>query len=196
MYGGDQSMQVLFVRHTEPNYAPITARKYKGHGRDLAPLTETGIDQAYEVALDERFQGAELILSSPYTRALQTAAIISRICDLPLRVEVDLHEWLVDLNFDYDNFRHVQAAAREAEEGRGIPFEGREYHWESYHDLGERAFRVLDRYRGHQKVICVTHGILIRQFAEVEHVPLGGVLEYELPARYRPLNGAGRFINY
>lgn len=180
-------MQVLFVRHTEPNYAPITARKYKGHGRDLAPLSETGIDQAYEVALDERFKEAELILSSPYTRALQTAAVISRICDLPLRVEVDLHEWMVDLNFNYDNFSQVQAATKEAEVGQGIPFAGREFHWESYRALGERAFRVLDRYREHKKVICVTHGLLIRQFLPVEHVDLGGILAYELPPRYRPI---------
>lgn len=179
-------MQVLFVRHTEPNYAPVTARKYKGHGRDLAPLSERGIDQAYELALDDRFQGAELILTSPYTRALQTAAVISRIRDLPLRVEVDLHEWLVDLTFDYDSFRQVQAAVREAEAGRGIPFDGRQYHWESFQALGERAFRVLDRYRDHDKVICVTHGILIRQFVEADEVPLGGIVEYELPARYRP----------
>lgn len=186
-------MQVLFVRHTEPDYAPVTARKFKGHGRDLAPLTESGIQQAHQVAQDERFQGADLILASPYTRALQTAAIISRICDLPIKVEVDLHEWLVDLNFDYDNFRHVQAAAREAEAGRGIPFNDREYHWEGYRDLGERAFRVLDRYRDLGKVICVTHGILIRQFIPVEHVPLGGVLEYDLPARYLPPEGASDF---
>lgn len=178
-------MKVIFVRHAEPNYAPITARRFKGHGRDLAPLTETGIDQAYETALDDRFMGAELILSSPYTRALETAAIISRIRDLPIRVEVDLHEWLVDLDFQYDNFRHVQAASREAAENNGVPSESREYHWESYDAMKERAFRVLDRYRDYDKVICVTHGILIRQFVQVEHVPLGGILEYDLPPRLK-----------
>lgn len=177
------SMEILFVRHAQPDYAPVTSRKYKGHGRDLAPLSDEGVDQAYYTALDPRFEGAELIVSSPYTRALQTAAIISRLCNLPLRVEVDLHEWIVDLNFDFDNYRFVREAAKEAEKYGGIPNDQCVYQWESYRSLADRAFRVLDQYRQHKKLIVVTHGILIRQFVPDREVPLGGVIEYELPLR-------------
>lgn len=43
--------------------------------------------------------GCSVIVSSPYTRCLQTAAIVSRIRNIPLKVEVDLHEWIPDLLF-------------------------------------------------------------------------------------------------
>ncbi len=43
-------------------------------------------------AIDERLKSAQLIVASPYTRALETAAIISRETGLKIRVEVDLHE--------------------------------------------------------------------------------------------------------
>ena len=58
-------MEILFVHHAEPNYAPVTSRKYKGHGRDLAPLSDQGVEQACNTALDPRFDGAKLIVSSP-----------------------------------------------------------------------------------------------------------------------------------
>lgn len=177
-------MQILFVRHGEPDYAPVTSRKYKGHGRDLAPLSERGIEQAYTTALDDRFEGVELILSSPYTRALQTAAVISRIRNLPLRVEVDLHEWIVDLKFDFDNYQFVREATKEADAWDGIPDEACLYQWESYRTLADRAFRVLDQYRDHEKLIVVTHGILIKQFVPVKEIAFGGVIEYILPNRF------------
>ena len=39
---------------------------------NLAPLSEEGVRQIEETAKDPRLQGAELILTSPYTRAVQT----------------------------------------------------------------------------------------------------------------------------
>ena len=48
------------------------------------------------IAVDARLKTAELIVSSPYTRALQTAAIISRETGLKICIEVDLHEWEPD----------------------------------------------------------------------------------------------------
>ncbi|MDY3908897.1 MAG: phosphoglycerate mutase family protein, partial [Eubacterium sp.] len=44
----------------------------------MAPLTELGIKQAEEVSLSPLLEGCQVIVSSPYTRALQTAAIISK----------------------------------------------------------------------------------------------------------------------
>lgn len=66
------------IRHGEPTYKPIDERRFIGHGRDLAPLTENGIKGVKETALDNRLKNCEIIVSSPYTRALQTAAILSK----------------------------------------------------------------------------------------------------------------------
>lgn len=43
-------------------------------------------------------------VSSPYTRALQTAAIISQKTNIDITVEMDLHEWMPDLTFQYHVF--------------------------------------------------------------------------------------------
>lgn len=43
-------MEVIMIRHGEPDYEPCDDRMFIGHGRDLSPLTENGIEQAKEVA--------------------------------------------------------------------------------------------------------------------------------------------------
>ena len=79
-------MKLILVRHGEPTYEQVGKRGYIGQGRDLAILTEKGIRQAEEAAKDPRLIGAELIVSSPYTRALHTAAIISKNTNLDIKV--------------------------------------------------------------------------------------------------------------
>lgn len=65
----------------------------------MAPLTELGIKQAEEVSLSPLLEGCQVIVSSPYTRALQTAAIISKNTGLDIKVEVDIHEFIPDKTF-------------------------------------------------------------------------------------------------
>ncbi|WP_010233728.1 phosphoglycerate mutase family protein [Clostridium arbusti] len=45
---------------------------------DLIPLTNNGIKQAKRASRDARIGKSDIILYSPYTRALQTASIISK----------------------------------------------------------------------------------------------------------------------
>lgn len=87
------------VRHGEVTYGHVDKRNFIGHGRDLAPLTEKGIMQLKETAKDHRLKDCEIIVSSPYTRALQSAAIISKELSIDIDVDVDLHEWLPDSTF-------------------------------------------------------------------------------------------------
>ena len=84
------------VRHGQTDYSMRNNKIYQGFGVNLAPLSETGVQQICETAKDIRLKGTELILSSPYTRALQTAAILSKELGAPIVVETDLHEWLAD----------------------------------------------------------------------------------------------------
>jgi broad specificity phosphatase PhoE len=72
------------IRHGEADYSELMEHRFFGFGRGLAPLSEKGIMQANETAKDERLKSAELIISSPYTRALQTAQIISKTLELRL----------------------------------------------------------------------------------------------------------------
>lgn len=66
------------VRHGEAVYDHMLENGFWGFGRDFAPLSEKGKEQAEITAKDVRLKSAEFIVSSPYTRALQTAQIISR----------------------------------------------------------------------------------------------------------------------
>lgn len=84
------------VRHGEPTYDHMLENGFWGFGRDFAPLTEKGKQQAKMTAKDIRLKDAEIIVSSPYTRALQTAQIISRETGIPVEVEIALHEWMPD----------------------------------------------------------------------------------------------------
>ena len=65
------------VRHGEADYSQLMENGFFGFGRDFAPLSKTGIEQVEKTAKDQRLKSAQIIVTSPYTRALQTAAIIS-----------------------------------------------------------------------------------------------------------------------
>lgn len=55
----------------------------------------------HSVAKEIQAEGAEVIISSPYTRALQTAELINRNLSLDIFVEHDLREWRADLKGGY-----------------------------------------------------------------------------------------------
>ena len=91
-----------FVRHGKTDYSEHNQKIYQGYGVNLASLAEKGKKQIKQTAKDERLQDADLIISSPYTRALQSAAILSRKLNVRLEVETDLHEWLANKNYMYE----------------------------------------------------------------------------------------------
>src|SRR4051812_3065826 len=93
--------KIVLMRHSQQDYSHVFQRNYIGHGIDLAQLTEDGIVLAEKASFDNRLDNAEIIVSSPYTRALQTAAIISKNRQLDIKIELDLHEWMCDLSFQY-----------------------------------------------------------------------------------------------
>jgi len=66
------------IRHGESDYSEKGTKIYRGFGENLAPLTLNGIKQIKKTAQDTRLKSAQIIISSPYTRAVQTAAIISK----------------------------------------------------------------------------------------------------------------------
>lgn len=178
-------MDLLLVRHGEPDYSDIDERGYIGHGRDLAKLTEKGVRQAERAAEDARLQGAELILSSPYTRAIQTASIISRITQIPLTVETDLHEWMPDLSFMYEGPEEIPAVLREMEMYRGEWCRECRYRWESLSKVGERAFFAVKKYLHCKKIILVAHETVIQRFVKMESVPCGSVTEMDFSQESR-----------
>jgi len=152
-------MEIILIRHGEPRYDEVQARGYVGMGWELGKLTERGKQQAEDVSSDERLIGATLILTSPYTRSLETAAIISRNTRIPLEVENDLHEWMPDVSFkfDYDG----QKSYENYIQSKGVRNDDTSFRWETYENLQNRVRDAILKHKNHDKVIVVCHGIVM-----------------------------------
>ena len=165
-------MHLVMIRHGEPDYSYTESRGFKGPARELAPLSKLGVEQSEKVALNPRLDGSQLIISSPYTRSLQTAAIISRVTGLKIEVAFDLHEWLIDMKHENKDMADTIAAVREVSAFKGVRSEGAKLNWEGYDQVAERAYASLRPYLHLDKVIVVCHAYVIKQFynpGRIEH---------------------------
>lgn len=149
-------MEVILIRHGEPRYDEVD-----GHMRgDFGRLTARGAKQAADRASDPRLEGATLIVSSPYTRSLQTAAIISKITNLPLEIEHDLREWTADVKylFNYDGEEaYLEYIRHQGKLSKTTPFR-----YETYASVKTRVANAIKKYRdSHKKIIVVCHGIVM-----------------------------------
>lgn len=149
------------IRHGEADYQMAEDRSLRGGARDWVPLTPRGLSQAEEAAERLRGQAVALVLSSPMTRAVHTAAILSRRLNADLVVEFDLHEWLPDLTFTYDRSSVAIERGREAEAMGGEWPQGETRLWEPHSRVRERVLAVLRRYAGRGNVLVVCHGTVI-----------------------------------
>ncbi|SFS63467.1 histidine phosphatase family protein [Marininema halotolerans] len=173
--------QFYLIRHGEPYWELTDERHLVGVQRDLVPLSVKGEREAKQAAYDPRFAKADLILSSPYTRALQTAAIISRILDLPIQVEYDLHEWIPDQTLSYDSFEQLKTLRAEFQRHHGVHPPGETPIWEPIDSIIQRVKGVLERYRDYQHVIVVCHGTVIRSITgDIDELNHCGIQEWQL----------------
>ena len=79
--------QFILVRHANPDY---TLSEKEGYSKDIAPLSEAGVEQARNLSKDTIFDNADVLLSSPFTRAKETAMYISLEKDLLIYIENNL----------------------------------------------------------------------------------------------------------
>ena len=159
-------MKIVFVRHGEPDYNQVDSRGFIGQGREFAPLTENGIKQAELVSKKALLMGAEIIVSSPYTRALQTAAIISKSTGLDIKIETDLHEQIFDKTFMVKGAEEAKALNLDLIMNRGEYPKGETRKWETISEVVNRTKPIMDKYfdLGYKKIIVVCHGGIIRRF--------------------------------
>ena len=164
-------MEFVLIRHGDPDYSGCVRGGVNGQGFGLVPLTELGRKQAQQTARHPALKGAELVIASPYTRALQTAAEIVRITGLPLMVEPDLHEVMSDRTGTPRTKAELDRFHRDFLACKGRWPAGEERCWETVDQLIARITGVLDRYTtGYRKVIVVTHGGVIRRFVPEQRI--------------------------
>ena len=167
------------IRHAEPRYDEVVERGIYGMAFNFGKLTDNGVLQAHERGKDEVLKKSQIILSSPYTRALQTAAIIASHLGLEVIVEHDLHEWMPDLNPNFDADGESAFESYMAQNGQKDI--NNSFDYETYDAIKKRMELVLLKYTQYEEVIVVSHGIAISSLTHfndvIEHC---GVRKIEL----------------
>jgi uncharacterized phosphatase len=139
---------IYFVRHGQTD-TNIKTDGGTAASEDDAPLNATGIKQAKETAKTLKDVKFDIVLTSPYKRAVQTAEIINKYHNAPLIVEADLRErnaGYIDMKlwheaFDFD---------------KNIQVEG-----DSVKDFFERVYSAIDAIKekyADKNVLVVAHG--------------------------------------
>ena len=150
------------MRHSEPQRLEHGKLGLIGFGRDLAPLTPKGIDIAEKAADNPMLDGAQLIVSSPITRALQTAGTIAAYRKLPIEVELGLIERRFDLTQKLSACE-LEPLFDEYINERGVWPKDKERNWENIDMQHKRLKDALDKYLGYDKIIVVAHGEIGRR---------------------------------
>lgn len=173
-------MKIYMIRHGVPNYSYVDEHNFIGHGNDLAPLDVNYIKDVINTSKDKRLKNAELIVSSPYTRALQTAAIISKELNLNIIVEPDLREWEPDLTFQYKGI-NARGLFEDYYSCGGIKPKNRKVNWESKEDLKKRIEKMINKYKDDYKcVIFVFHQTAIQSIIGDIKIAPAEIIEYDI----------------
>ena len=175
------------IRHGSADYTEKDAKIYQGFGNHLAPLSAKGMQEIEMTAADPRLAQARLILSPPYTRALQSTAILSRCLQIPLQVETDLHEWLADQTYVYLPDEQAARHYDEFQACNGLYPPGEEKAWESLPAMRQRMIRVLRRYCGLGDILVVCHGLVIQSLCNF-HPENGEIAAFDLDYCIRDQN--------
>jgi len=173
-------LKIYLMRHGEPSYSLCTKRGLIGQGRDLAALNEEGIKQVLEASKALVHSDAQIILSSPYTRALQSAAIVAKETGLITEVVHDLHEWLPDTTFQYGSYQELKLIFEDFKKHKGI-LPSKEYataytKWEPLAHFKERVRVALLPYvEQYDAVILMGHGMVLQSLSYQEHYLYGEI---------------------
>jgi broad specificity phosphatase PhoE len=152
-------VRVYFVRHGETDYDVVQSRGVRGWATSFAPLSPLGRLQIDTIARDFRLQEADAIVCSSYARALESAALLSRALNKSMYVEYDLHEWLPQKDplgeIDGELLRRATVRLGPGPVAAGDP-------WETIDEVRDRVLNVLGRYRAFDRLIVVTHAVVIQ----------------------------------
>lgn len=167
------------IRHGKTDYSERNKKIYQGIGVQLSPLNAEGIEEIQNTSKDKRLRGASLILSSPYTRAVQTAAILSKELQIDITVETNLHEWIANKNYIYEDDETAAKNYDEFVKYQGAFPAGKDLDWEDMLTIRKRVLPVLDQYKRYPKVIVACHGVLIQSLCNCGHPKNGEIVEFE-----------------
>ncbi len=67
-----------FARHGEPDYGSVGEWNDIPFGKEFAGLSKSGVEQIAKSTIELKKYSPQIIISSPYTRAMHGATIMSR----------------------------------------------------------------------------------------------------------------------
>ena len=143
-----------FVRHGEMDVKKINTKIYQGFGVNSLTLSPLGVEQIKTTAKDNRLKGADLIITSPFGRAMHTASILSKELDVDMVVETDLHEWLADKDYRWIEDNAAMKSFMEFAQKRGVRDETCKYNWETPESIVKRVSAVLEKYKKLNNQYC------------------------------------------
>jgi len=149
-------MKLYVVRHGETDWN--VAKRWQGHA-DI-PLNALGHAQARETAEALRGIPFTAIVSSPLSRASQTADAIAALVGLPVETE----PLLIERNVGEMSGRTVEQW-RADHPGEPFPNAGMEL-WEDVKTRGIAALTACAKAHPEEDIVVVTHGGLVRAAAE------------------------------
>ena len=153
-------MKILYVRHGETDWN----KECKVQGRTDNPLNDKGIEQAKETAEKLKNEKIDIIISSPLTRAFQTAEIINWN-----------HKKNIETN---DKFIEVYFGDWEGQTSKGNEFEFVRYYMENAESLNAETKEeftsrihkaldeIIDKHKDCDAVLIVAHGLIWRAVHE------------------------------
>ena len=96
---------MILLRHAQSEFNALFSKTQVDPGIADPSLTELGRDQARAAARQMRGASARRIITSPYSRALETTAILNEALRLPVTVETIVSErgaWSCDVGTERD----------------------------------------------------------------------------------------------
>ncbi|MGI5960183.1 MAG: histidine phosphatase family protein [Massiliimalia sp.] len=168
------------IRHGKTDYSERNKKIYQGFGVNLSPLSADGIKEIKNTAKDKRLCEANIILSSPYTRAVQTAAILSKELQIDLTIETDLHEWMANKNYIYEDDKTAEKSYHEFVQLKGVYPDDADMDWEDMSAMRKRILPILEKYKHYEKIIVACHGMIIQSLVDGYHPKNGEIVEFEL----------------
>lgn len=155
------------IRHGKPDYTYGDTHGFIWQGHDFAPLKKENIKDVIKTSKDARLKNAQIIVTSPYTRALQTASIISKETGIDIVVEPDIREWQPDLTYQYKNSEEMKEYYNDYIKNNGIYPTNEKRKWETKEHLRNRGMSVIDKYKEkYDTIIVVAHKMLFQSICD------------------------------
>jgi broad specificity phosphatase PhoE len=153
---------LYLMRHAETDWTQVNKRRWAGLANDFAPLTDLGRQQAADAASHVARLQPSILLTSPMTRAMETAAIIGRRIGIDPTVDIDLREWLPDKSMTWSSSEDVQAAFAAMIDSAGRDELPTAAGWETLSEVRSRALGALRPFIARDgTALAVCHGVLI-----------------------------------